>query len=211
MGYYQGDYYRGDYYRGDPGFWGAIGGAIKGAAGGLLTGNPLKVIGGAVSGAITGARGGTSVTPYEPPMIIKPIQIETPSGNYLNTPSGGGIDVPKGMGVPTPGIGGAISRFLPGGMSGYSGAPAGYHYNKAYVSYLRGTAMGKHLKDPTKAARVVSPVVKNRRMNPLNARALRHAIRRQRNMVSLMRHVLAGSGFTIGKRGFGGKKTRRRR
>jgi hypothetical protein len=39
MGYYMGDYYAGDYYRmarGDPGFFGFLGRAIKGVAGGVL-------------------------------------------------------------------------------------------------------------------------------------------------------------------------------
>src|SRR5207302_10104722 len=53
-----GDYRRGDYRRGDPGIFSdifhGVTGALKGAVGGLLTGNPLAAVTGAARGAIAG-------------------------------------------------------------------------------------------------------------------------------------------------------------
>jgi len=136
---------------------------------------------GAVTGAITGlAGGGTNVTP---------INVQVPAS----------IPVIK-----TPGITGAVQRFLPGGATGYQipvGAVAGmggYHTNK--TGYW------------TKGGYVPpgSKLVKNRRMNPGNARALRRSIRREKAFVGLAKRVLRGTGLTV-KRTAGIASRRRRR
>jgi len=81
--------------------------------------------------------------------------------------------------------------------------------NKAYLNFLRGEQMGKTLVDPTKAARVTNAIVKNRKMNPLNPRALRRANARQVAAVRLMRRTLRGTGYNITRHSFGRKKGKR--
>lgn len=71
-----GDYYRGDYYVGDPflgGLFKKIGGVVKGAVGGFLSGGPVGALTGAASGLIgSGGRArleqvtqGTALAPFE--------------------------------------------------------------------------------------------------------------------------------------------------
>lgn len=225
MPYYQGDYYRGDYYQGD--LFGGIWGGIKGAISGGLKGGLV----GAIKGGVTGyAQAQTAKPPTSTP-TIRPMGLPTPPSGPMVAPSmlpvptqplsitalasgftagqtGGGIDVPATTpgAVPTPGWGGAISRFLPGGMSGYSGAPAGYHPNKAYVKYLRAVAMGHHATDPFSAPRAKNAIVKNRKVNPLNPRALRRATARIHGMKRMLSRALRGSGFKISRSGLGGKR-----
>lgn len=193
------------------GFLGAIGGALGGALKGLVTGGPLGAVKGAVIGGVTGAKGKPSVGPTItlPPSSGLPSVITPPFNPPASMFSGG--DVPKGTpgSVPQIGFRGAVERFLPFGQSGFQGAPPGYHVNKAYLAFLRGEQMGKSLVDPTKAARVTNAIVKNRKMNPLNPRALRRANARQVAAVRLMRRTLRGTGYQISRGGFGGKKKRR--
>jgi hypothetical protein len=193
-------YYKGDYYRGDPGIFGDIWSLGKKVIGGVFKATPLgQAVGAGVSMIPMlggGGRGGS------PGVAIGPTFPQP--DNYAN------IDVPRGsMGaVPTPGIGGMISRTLPGGMSGYSPSgrpPVGYHINKAIVAYERSIAEGGHRKQPM----VVHAVVKNRQMNPLNPRALRRAARREGAAVSIMKRVLRGSGYTFKRTGAPGTKKRR--
>lgn len=91
MGYYQGDYYRGDYYQG--GLFSGIGKVL-----GKVAGPIGKVVGSLIPG------GG----------------LVTTAAGFL---SGGGPKKPQATaatgGIPKPGIGGAISRLLPGGDTGY--------------------------------------------------------------------------------------------
>lgn len=98
---------------GDPGLFGAIGGAIKGAVTGFVGSgfNPLGAIGGAV-GSFAGGGG-------------------PPKGLPSNLPA-----------LPQPGVGGAIRRILPGGESGYVSQgrpPSGYRLNKTSYFLKDGT------------------------------------------------------------------------
>jgi len=180
--YGRGDYYRGDYYRGDPGLFKFIGSVAKKAAGvlGKVVGlSPAGTIAKTGIGIVAGAIGsggfrpptspGMSIIPFAPP------------------------DVPKSMpgSVPQPGFRGAVERFLPGGESGYQGAPAGYHVNKAYKRYLIAKAMGKDVQDPFSEPRARNAIVRNRRMNIANGRALSHAIRRAQGFARYARRVLS--------------------
>jgi len=80
------------------------------------------------------------------------------------------------------------TRILPGGqpfVTRQGGATrAGYHLDKKTGTYE----------------------VRNRSMNPANPRALRRAVRREQGFVALAKRVLRGTGITIGRRSFGGKK-----
>jgi hypothetical protein len=187
------------YYRGDPGIFGAlkkVGSAIGGAVKGFITGGPV----GAVTGGIKG------LLP-KPPSIVAP----PPTLGFITSPGGGipivsgkqGPDLPKGFpgSVPEPGFKGGLERFLPFGESGYTGAPPGYHVNKAYAAYLRS---GKGT-SPFNRPAAVNTIVKNRSMNPTNVKALRRAIRRERAAVAILRVALRGSGYSVKRSGMGGK------
>ena len=94
MGYYRGDYYRGDYYQG--GFLASIGKAV-GKFGGSIGKTAAKLVPG----------GG---------LVVTAAQLAS------NAFSGGGR--PKATAstpgaIKDPGLGGIISRLLPGGMTGY--------------------------------------------------------------------------------------------
>jgi hypothetical protein len=165
---------------------------VKGAIGGI-TGGPAGVIKGAISGGVSAAKGkqtiGTQMVPIPMPTMLP-----------------GPIGVPKGTpgASPVPGVVGGVQRFLPGGATGYQGgpatggAPAGWHWNKSH-SYARGLPAGSFL-------------VRNRSMNPANARSLRRAVRRQQGFIALARRVMKGTGMTIKRSGFGGgRKVGRKR
>ena len=81
---------------------------------------------------------------------------------------------PTPMGVATCGGGG-------------NGCGSGYHLNKAY-SYRHDAPPG-------------SMCVRNRSMNPANAKALRRAIRRQTAFIGLAKRALKGTGYTIRRAG----------
>ena len=97
------------------------------------------------------------------------------------------IPVPSGTpgAVPAGGLKGVLQRALPGGASGFQSGPggvpgmSGYHLDKA-----TGTRW-----------------VRNRSMNPGNARALRRAIRREQSFVALAKRALRGSGYTFKRTG----------
>jgi len=203
MPYYTGDYYRGDYYQGDVfGFLRKAVGTVAGVAGKILPG-PLGSVAKVISQVATPGRPVPAIS-TNLPMIAGP----TPPLALMG--AGGGVsglpDVPKTTpgAVPQPGFRGAVERFLPGGQTGYvsgaavgQAAPGGWHWNKSF-SYAKGLPAGSFL-------------VRNRSMNPLNPRALRRTVRRQRGAVGLMRAVLAGSGYTIKRSGLPGKGRKRRR
>lgn len=190
-GYQGSNYAAGDYYGYQAGgLLGFLGKVAKGAVSGFVKGGPLGAVGGAVSAA-KGKQDTTAIAKMSlppPPVLMA------------------GPDVPRGTpgAVPQPGVRGAIERVLPGGQSGYisgaqlgAGAPSGWHWNKSY-SYAKGLPAGSFL-------------VRNRSMNPGNAKALRRSIRRQSSFVALARRVLRGTGLAVKRSGAVGKTTRRRR
>jgi hypothetical protein len=77
----------------------------------------------------------------------------------------------QAQGSPKPGVGGMIERFVPGGKSGFfengGPAPSGFHWNKSDYFLMDGTFVPKGTK-----------LVKNRRRNSLNPRALDRAMGR---------------------------------
>lgn len=185
-------------------------GTLVGGLKSFVTGGPvglgsyaLSKIGGAIGGATT-----PHIAPRANLPAVASVRTFAPSGGFDTSRLGPGAGLPS---VPTPGFyHGTLSRFLPGGESGYSAAPPGYHINKRYLSFYRAQQMGHPVQDPTTANQVVNVVVRNRRMNPLNARALQRATARQRAFVRISRRALAGTGYRITRSGLGGKKGRRR-
>jgi hypothetical protein len=96
--------------------------------------------------------------------------ISAVTGSLTGGGGGGGFPVPTNVpALPTPGVKGTVQRFLPGGQSGYVSAaePKGHHLNKTAYFLKDGTFVPEG-----------SRYVKNRRRNPLNPRALRHAVSR---------------------------------
>jgi hypothetical protein len=178
------NYAAGDYYRyqagGLFGFLGKAVGAVTGVVGKVLPG-PLGAAASAVSKMVTPKGKSTDLVPYTGGMI----------------PMMAAPNVPRSApgAIPVPGITGAVERFLPGGQTGYSqtGGP-GWHLNKQDGKY---GAAGTYW-------------VRNRAMNPGNARALRRAIRREKAFVSLAKRVLRGTGISVSRRSFSRKPARRR-
>ena len=80
----------------------------------------------------------------------------------------------------------AGQALVPGGVEPGTGCPAGYHADKA-----TGTKC-----------------VKNRRMNPGNAKALRRSIRREAAFIGLAKRTLKGSGYTFKRTGVARKRKR---
>jgi hypothetical protein len=141
-------------------------GTLGGIASGFLTGGPA----GAVAGGILGAFGGKPSNPVGPPV---------PSGGPFG-PYGvaGGVTIGGQNGIT---IGGRIAPtgYAPGGggaAGAAGGAPRGYHLNKHPLP-----ACKSHGAVP---ARTI--YVRNRRMNPLNPRALRKALHREKAARKLM-------------------------
>jgi len=88
-----------------------IGGALKGAIGGVLSGNPLSAIGGAFGGF---ARGGAP-----PPVSSSSSSLGRFIGQTITS-----FAPPQATPVtPVPGLGGFISRILPGGSTGFEVGP----------------------------------------------------------------------------------------
>ena len=174
MGYYRGDYYRGDYYRGD--FFGSVFKGIKGAVGGFLSGGPV----GAIKGAATALVGSGShaslpkpnVTPqlYDYNSGLVPDVNYPPSMNISNYPvtaSGGDSSIPTFTATQMP--------------------TRGYHLNKStYETRGGGTSRWpKSLQLHQKG----TVLVRNRRMNVGNARALKRSLRRASGFARLARRV----------------------
>jgi hypothetical protein len=131
MGYYQ----AGDYYRGGDGNY---------AAGGIF-GSIGKFIGGVAKTVVKASPIGGVVAAALPNVFKPPV-------------SYGGSFAPP---MPVPGLGGTISRILPGGDSGYRSSQ-GYHWSEKAGKW-----------------------VKNRHMNPLNIRALRRSGRRVKGFLKI--------------------------
>jgi hypothetical protein len=129
-------------------------------------------------------------------------------GGLLGGPVGAGLGTvisgilpgggkPKGSAIGTITLGGKVIEpfsAFPGGRplvrtpGRNGGGMSGYHLNKGRGR--RGEPPGSYY-------------VRNRSMNPANAKALRRAVRRQTSFVALARRVLRGTGMTIKRSGFG--------
>jgi len=158
-------------YMGDPGLFGDIWSGIKkvgGLATGIVGGLGIPIVSGVARTAgsiLFGARNtipGASTFATPPP----PMSINTATG-VQSLPGLGNFPVLRMQGqVPTPGFIGGMQRLIPGGATGMQAGPvapavAGYHWNK--TGYY------------TKSDGWIEPfsrMVKNRKRNPGNMRAL---------------------------------------
>ena len=142
-------------------------GTLGGIAGGFLSGGPI----GAITGGLTAAFGGKPSNPVGPP-----VPSGGPFGGYGVT-VGGNVGGPYGITV-----GGTMAptaygpRSLPATAGAGGQAPRGYHLNKHPLP-----ACKSHGAVPAR-----SIYVRNRRMNPLNPRALRKALHREKAARKLM-------------------------
>jgi len=168
-------------YMGDPGLFGDIWKGIKkvGQIGtGIVGGLGIPVISG-VARTVGGFLGGPpGIQRYTGPMIpsFAPAAGTT---TYAQGPMGMSVGMASrfqsrpglaGVQIPTPGVGGALERFFPGGATGFqaAGPPmSGYHWNKS----------GYFLRDGTFVA-PGTKMVRNRRRNPGNMRALSRSLGR---------------------------------
>lgn len=181
MGYYQGDNYgRGDYYQGDILGLGKLAkGAfniVKGAALGALTGGPLGgVIGGAKAVLKTVSAGAHPSLPQPKGtalMLSGELQQQTGLVNIgpAGAPQTGLVNIAQGGVQSLPGM-------------------RGYHLNKStYETRGGGTSrwpqgLAVHPKGTV--------LVRNRRMNVGNARALKRALRRAGGFARLARRVMS--------------------
>jgi len=192
MGYYRGDHYRrfaGDYYRGDPGFFSFIGKAIKGAArvvGGAAMG---FISGGGIKGAIVGAAGGAGLAVREgiqqetlaagdQGSAMTPELREAHAAAIARAAAKSGLPMIRTLGGPP-------MATVGGGMPGYV---HGLRPNKStYVTRGGGTS---HWPQQLIIHPKHTELVKSRRMNVGNARALRRALRRASGFAKLARRVL---------------------
>ena len=171
-------YYRspmGDYktygYAGDPGFLSSLWKGVKKIAGPVIGG----LIGGPVGAVIGGLGGGGKPTPQLPsiPGTVGG-QISFPGGVAVSGQYQPGRGLVPGQGrlPPFTATGPGV---LPGGGRGGAGCPTGYHFAKDGSGRL----------------------VRNRRMNPANPKALRRAIRRTDGFVKLAKRTLKGTGYAV--------------
>ena len=186
MPYYAGGYYAGDYYAG--GLFGNLfrgithigGGLIKGAVGGFLGGGPTGALKGAILGAAGGAASGVKAnidretltvgdqgSAYTPALRAKHAEAVIRGG-------GGGAG-----GAPKPGVALIAAPRAPGTFMAPTGTyPTGMAYGPPMAGGM-GRLSGYHL---NKANSMKGPrgsyLVRNRRMNWGNGRALGRAERR---------------------------------
>lgn len=168
MSYYRGDYYRGDYYRGDP----FIGGIFRAAA---------PIIRGAA--ATVAKRVGSAGRAL---LGMRPVQMAARVGREVGIPTAVAVATTRGTQAILPGAGpeaGAPINYPESGAAGVpmmTGAgvkgmcPPGYHPNKS-----------DSIKGPKG-----SYCVRNRRMNPLNPRALRRALRRSEDFEGIAKRTV---------------------
>lgn len=136
---------------------------IEGAAVGFFTGGPAGAIAGGLAGAFGGGPSPTT------PMAPRP----TPIGFGPVTVGGGATIGPTGVNV-----GYGVNFGSPGTAVAKTGAgcPPGYHLNKHPLApSKRHGAMPAH-----------SMCVRNRHLNPLNPRALTHALKREKRARKLI-------------------------
>ena len=176
MPYYRGDMYgfRGDYYRGDPGLFSFLGKAVGGIAkfaGGFATGG----IGGGIS-ALFKPRGGA-------PAIVAPASFgptlpgqgiyTMPQPTNGGTNGGGGGSYGASMMIPS--ISGAGIHGQHPNRSTYATRGGGTsRWGRGLVLHEKGTVL-----------------VKSRRRNVGNAKALRHALSRVAGFAHLARRVMS--------------------
>lgn len=159
----------GDYktygYAGDPGWLSSIWKGVKKLAPAILGGMVGGPAGAALGGAINGGK---------PPPMRLPGPVATTGGFPM---VGGAVTFPGGLSVSgalVPGRGrlppytAAGPGVLPGGGRGGPGVPSGYHFAKDGSGRL----------------------VRNRRMNVTNARALRRAMRRVQGFEKLAKRTI---------------------
>lgn len=146
--------------QGDPGLFGGIWGAVKGAAGSVIRGgNPVS---GAIGGAVSGWRG-SSTRPSAPPGGIPGLRTG-PSSNFALPfrQTGGGAQAPAGVGG---------SRYgVPQDTSRVGGCPPGKRPNKTGY-YRRVNGQVTYIPPGHRC-------VKIRRRNSMNPKALDRAIGR---------------------------------
>jgi len=177
MPYYQGDYYQGDYYQGDPGLFGTLKRAIAGTVRvgvGLLTGGPL----GAAKAAANVARTNTQLmTLAADTAMITPAQdLERQRRLHAEAMAKHAAQAGTGM-IPM--------LMQPGGSYGMM---RGMRPNKStYITRGGGTSRWA-------PGLLVHPkgteLVKSRRMNVANVRALRRGLRRAQGFAKIARRVL---------------------
>jgi len=141
-------------------------------AGDPIFGSIFRGIKGAVSGFVSGGPLGAITGGIRGVTSRQGLPMQKARAPILRMPS------PR----PVPGFRGFAQRAIPGGATGFmapSGGccPPGYHLDK----------------------QTGSSCVKNRSMNPGNAKALRRALRRQTAFVSLAKRALKGSGYKIAR------------
>jgi len=175
---------------GDPGLFGSIGRLVGGAiktVGKVVSSVPgVGGVAGGVLGTVGGAIAGGGPKTIPAPRINLPTLIPTQT-----------MPIPV---TPSPGISGGIARLLPGGKSGYEVAvpmgvgqsPSGYHWNKSSYFLSDGTFVPEG-----------SKLVKNRRRNAANPRALDRALGRV-NSAKRLQHKL--SKISTGKYTASGKR-----
>jgi len=162
MSYYGGDFYRGDFYpgRGDPGIFGFLGGIAKKAVG-FIPG-----VGPALSTALSMIpSGGSKATAAMANATSSLVRRGTAAVVAHPVISAAGAAGAAGLAL---GAGGAMMA-APGAMVAGAGRK-GYHLSKARKVY--GVVHPPHL-------------VRNRRMNVCNPRALRRSIRRAHGFAKL--------------------------
>lgn len=165
--------YRGDYRtygyggRGDPGFLSNLWKGIKKVAAPVVGG----LIGGPIGAVVGGLGGGIGTPPILPMGTSQPMpRQQLRVGPIVSTDYFPPAPVGPSKPLPPARLGGR------GGVVSMNGcAPSGYHLAK--------DGSGR--------------MVRNRRMNPANPKALRRAIRRTDGFVKLAKRALKGTGYAV--------------
>ena len=193
MSYYGGDFYRGDYYAGDPGIFGTIGNIFKKAL--PVAASFIPGVGGIVGGAasklltshVPAAAGVATAGKVTALSSVVQKGVAAIKGHPILSAAGAAGVAAGGMGLVA---GGAMHPAVAAGL-----AQKGFHMSKARKVY--GVVHPPHL-------------VRNRRMNVCNPRALRRSLRRAHGFAKLaMRTIHLVHPKKKGR--FGGFKVRRRR
>lgn len=157
MSYYQGDWYRGDFYRGDPGFFSGLFNIAKKAVG-FIPG-----VGPALSTGLSMIPSGGGHVP------VAGSQSKVTALTSLGSKALAAV-----KGHPILSAAGAAGAIGAGSMMLHPGAGA---------MTANGRAKGYHMSKPRKG--VAPHMVRNRRMNVCNPRALRRSLRRTHGFAKL--------------------------